>query len=872
MAKPIFVKQVTATAAAVSSKAVSHTVAAGNSLIVGIAVNGSAPVAGITDSAGNNLSGLPVNTWRLINTQDFRGQRLELWACRNMAAITAFTISWGAATVAGVAATSSEWSGMGGFGISAVNSVQAAQNIHPGHHIHLILKEVAVPDQLLVAFFSLFNDTFLSVESGDQLNLSANSSPVPNLMLLKQATTDVAVRKISGGNYNITVDQTNLATPTNLGLSSLQCVALMISGGFTLSRQPGFADVSDTSFAAEKFSLGINLAKISENAAFGMCRLEVFTGYYKNGDTIPPPQSPIDGYAYALNELTYIWAVHSSLNPDTAWITGPDNLWYAAWVVNQLTGEVLTDEWYRRSGSHANPNISNDGRLFVVTIAQRQQQALVIDTPPAYVATSASRYAQDKAEIEGNLQALNQTAKYGVISSEVIYMGEFVDGDVIENPISPADGFAYSYAQCSFQHSWRWTCQGSAYTQPPMSDGQLGPMLCSINASTGAVSVTVKMIDDSGSLNTVSGFGRVAVFAICSRNNGLTLAKTAQDFLEIDQNNFMPGTLLPASILSNIDDNVQEAVVVPEIFGPAIYDDGDTIPTPVSPVDGYVYGRDELAYIWEWADTTNESGSNLRVPCFWGDVEQTTGLVSLEVWRLPPGNKVVVGDRTKASIKVTIIAHRQTSHRAETLVNAFPVLDSNGGADAAHSYALRVEGAALNFESTGQITVGISAGGASFAGVTTFPVAKMVLMKTLTGSLSVVGVQQFLFNKSASITLNLNDVKFTDPLLTSLDREHDYYIVLLTGTVSGIGGAIKYATVPDTSLDPIAPSIGDTGDHTADTTIGFTWDNTTVWRIFSSLSIVAVPGSSGVPTNPNPPSDMGPTADVPNGGMQVNGV
>jgi len=42
---------------------------------------------------------------------------------------------------------------------------------------------------------------------------------------------------------------------------------------------------------------------------FAAVRTEEFWGYYKNGETVALPVSPADGYAYAREELRYVWSI-----------------------------------------------------------------------------------------------------------------------------------------------------------------------------------------------------------------------------------------------------------------------------------------------------------------------------------------------------------------------------------------------------------------------------------------------------------------------------------------------------------------------------------------------------------------------------------
>src|SRR5579863_9182862 len=166
--------------------------------------------------------------------------------------------------------------------------------------------------------------------------------------------------------------------------------------GLTILTPPGYSDLADVALASPQPALGIDLAKIYDNAVFGMVRTEVFSAVYTNGETVPLPVSPIDGYTYSRNELIYFWTIQNSTDPTSGWITGLDSLFFCDWLVDQTTGVVYSDEWYRRSGSHANVTHTNDGKLLVFTIAQRQLANLIMAASPSYSGITGSTVAQDK--------------------------------------------------------------------------------------------------------------------------------------------------------------------------------------------------------------------------------------------------------------------------------------------------------------------------------------------------------------------------------------------------------------------------------------------------------------------------------------------
>lgn len=431
----------------------------------------------------------------------------------------------------------------------------------------------------------------------------------------------------------------------------------------TLTEVPGFNDLPNTALAAGLPAFGLHLGAMAENAAAGMVgKIEVFQGFYKDGDNVPLPTSTYDGYPFTRQELIYLWATRTSVNAQSGFITGPDSLWYAAWKVDQTTGDVFCTEYYRRSGSTPNGAQSNDGVLQVFTIATRRRGTLTIAATPVFSDVADASIAVDKAWTDTIAQQLNTNSKATVVSREAIYMNEYIDSDTVPRPVSPIDGHVYTYAETKFMFSWRWTSGGATFAQPALADGQLGPMKASINATTGAVSVTVQMVN--GGLHTLTGAGRIMVIAFCTRDPGITAL--ASGFVEQTVEQFLPpNNTERAATLTVMNNNIREAIQTPEFFGPTSQKNGDTISLPVG-ADGYTYNANELAFLWEWEDTTPNTGSNLRVASFTGWVGPT-GAVSLKVVRLPPGGPYV-DETSNGNIRarVLIVAMRERAFTPPT--------------------------------------------------------------------------------------------------------------------------------------------------------------------------------------------------------------
>lgn len=699
MGQPTFIQKIDGSSAAAHSLTLTPGAAttAGNMLLVGVVLTPTGAqspqaVAAIKDSAGDIFvlsvdTGVPYNTWTQLGTSTDAGIRTEWWVCKGAVSITSLTIyitGTGAPGLQGIIAVALEYSGANGVTTPNFQALQANQNTITTQY--LLETAATFPNsgaELMIGLFSMMSDTF----NGTALEGTARSTgtvslpPSLSYQVIEQATVQATTQVVTvsgekitltGGALNMTCESaTQLATAGNVANSSMQCLYILISGGLILNTPPGFSDQPDASLAAGQYALGGQMAKISGNAALGMCRIEFFQGVYTNGQTVDLPISPVDGYQYQRNELIYIWAIYNTCNPSTGWITGPMSLWYCGWKVDQQTGAVTCDEWYRNTAQSAD---SQDGNLQVFVVAQRQQQALTAAVTPTWTQQQASTFVTDLAYSTDVLVALNNNSKFTVLAQECFSMGEFYNGQTVPAPVSKADGYAYSYGEVKFVFSWRWTCGQAAYSAPAWEpEMNLGALDASIG-STGVVSCGIGWSENDGNnyaYDTTTG--RIAVFAFCQRNRSGTPAVVASKFAEIPNSLFYPGNFLPAGIGAQLVQNINEAALSPEFFGPTSYLPGAMVPCPTSTVDGYVYQRSELAYIWEWhiMDTgsagddpsTYGSGTHCRTPLFSANINQSTGLVSADNWHLAPGGPYTQ-TTVSGTLRVVVVGFRSAQQTA----------------------------------------------------------------------------------------------------------------------------------------------------------------------------------------------------------------
>ncbi|HLI33441.1 MAG TPA: hypothetical protein VKW70_00230 [Terriglobia bacterium] len=91
----------------------------------------------------------------------------------------------------------------------------------------------------------------------------------------------------------------------------------------TFTAIPGFFDLADSAIAGNQPLTDDSLQKISHNAKFAAVRCEIiFMGFYTNGNTVPTPVSPVDGYAYSRAECLFIPVFVSTRQPAPGFVPG----------------------------------------------------------------------------------------------------------------------------------------------------------------------------------------------------------------------------------------------------------------------------------------------------------------------------------------------------------------------------------------------------------------------------------------------------------------------------------------------------------------------------------------------------------------------
>ncbi len=91
----------------------------------------------------------------------------------------------------------------------------------------------------------------------------------------------------------------------------------------TFASIPGFFDLGDSTILGGQPLTDDAITKISHNAKFGVVRCEIiYMGFFKSGDTVPTPLSPVDGYAYTRQECLFTPLFASGRQPAAGFVSG----------------------------------------------------------------------------------------------------------------------------------------------------------------------------------------------------------------------------------------------------------------------------------------------------------------------------------------------------------------------------------------------------------------------------------------------------------------------------------------------------------------------------------------------------------------------
>lgn len=104
---------------------------------------------------------------------------------------------------------------------------------------------------------------------------------------------------------------------------------------------------------------------------------------------------------------------------------------------------------------------------------------------------------------------------------------------------------------------------------------------------------------------------------------------SASTFTDFSTQAMTSGNPLPSAYMQYINQNARFSILRPEIFNMGSITPGNAVPLPVSPIDGYSYGRSELTYLWYFTDSTGPNPTRLLDFSIY--VDPQSGIVNTKV-------------------------------------------------------------------------------------------------------------------------------------------------------------------------------------------------------------------------------------------------
>lgn len=100
-------------------------------------------------------------------------------------------------------------------------------------------------------------------------------------------------------------------------------MSIVLPGQLNIGSIPGYVDIPTAEIGAGSVVTDDIMVKLNQNAKMAQIRHEfIFMGYYKNGDTVPVSVSPVDGYQYGRDEVTFDFELYTTRGTTAQFTSG----------------------------------------------------------------------------------------------------------------------------------------------------------------------------------------------------------------------------------------------------------------------------------------------------------------------------------------------------------------------------------------------------------------------------------------------------------------------------------------------------------------------------------------------------------------------
>lgn len=500
---------------------------------------------------------------------------------------------------------------------------------------------------------------------------SANNQLIWFAQWFVDQTTGVVTSEIWYSN-----DDGKKTNKTNDGTLTVYTIGSRRKTSMSLADVPFYVEHAETDYATDKALHETPLQDLSRNAKFAIVNSEaIYMGTYKSGDVVALPVSPVDGYRYSQSEVIWLWS----------WVWTTDGDSYSAPVITvPIIGNLLT-QLHRISAS-----VDADGTVHTNVVYYNSHE---IDQGATMGRIAVTALCSRSGFRTQDLTVLATQAPWNVngsLNSAYPYAAAPTAASMTRLPVTPGDVITIQYKSGTWGIGGIHGLFDTAGDTNPANWAQPGNYLSSGNNRQAAL--IVSFVDASGQLvvapvapglfgsytvpagaayvqfginddtSFVDNVGSVViqVSGFDGTGSGVAGIGNCNEFSWFDSSLLGPGNPARTDLIVQIVKNVREAVARPEFFDAGDFANGATVPLPTSPIDGYVYTRDELVYLYEMGHTGMNTGGNIRLVGWSFSINQATGVVSIsEIHKRDGGRQVTDNEGT---LRVKIIAIRSASH------------------------------------------------------------------------------------------------------------------------------------------------------------------------------------------------------------------
>ena len=218
------------------------------------------------------------------------------------------------------------------------------------------------------------------------------------------------------------------------------------------------------------------------------------------------------------------------------------------------------------------------------------------DLPDVALAAEEIAQGQHAAKILEN-------TKFGTVRPEFFPMGRFRDGETVPLPKSKADKYQYQASEVIFLWS-------PAITANPVNGKTSHPGAILFmdmwveqagDPSPGLVHTKV-FYHVQGGQTEPSQDGELNVFAVGVRGTGVISLSAVPTWTDLADTAFDTDSTWRTDRLTQLNANAKRGVVQAELLDMGEFAHGQTVPAPVSPVDGHIYANAEIEWLpcWRW--------------------------------------------------------------------------------------------------------------------------------------------------------------------------------------------------------------------------------------------------------------------------------